>query len=73
MLDYKTRELVTISALAAMSGTAGQLKYHLGAAMNAGLSANQVKDFVKVLDERVDTKQAKIAHEVLAEVLENKQ
>ena len=31
-LDYQSRELATISALASMTGTAGQLRSHLGAA-----------------------------------------
>ena len=33
-LDYQSRELATIAALASMTGTAGQLRFHLGAAMN---------------------------------------
>jgi 4-carboxymuconolactone decarboxylase len=38
ILDFQSRELVTISALASMTGTGGQLRFHLGAAMNTGLS-----------------------------------
>jgi alkylhydroperoxidase/carboxymuconolactone decarboxylase family protein YurZ len=51
-LDWQSRELATVSALASMTGTAGQLWFHLGAAMNAGLTAAQMKDFVSVLDPR---------------------
>lgn len=68
VLDYKTRELVTISALAAMSGTESQLKFHLSAAMNMGLSIDALKDFIIVIDKRVDSNQAKIAQQVLNEL-----
>jgi 4-carboxymuconolactone decarboxylase len=36
-LDHQSRELATISVLASMTGTAGQIQFHLGAAMNTGL------------------------------------
>ena len=36
VLDFQSRELVTIFALASMTGTAGQFLFHLGAAMNIG-------------------------------------
>src|SRR5688572_6812973 len=36
-LDFLSRELATIAALASMTGTAGQLQFHLGAAMHTGL------------------------------------
>jgi 4-carboxymuconolactone decarboxylase len=38
ILDYQERELATIAALASMPGTAGQLQFHLGAAMYTGLT-----------------------------------
>ncbi len=38
VLDHRSRELVTISALAAISGTEGQLRFHLGAATNTGFN-----------------------------------
>jgi len=42
-----------MSALASMTGTAGQLWFHLGAAMNTGLTEAQMKDFISVLESRV--------------------
>lgn len=72
ILDYKTRELVTVSALAAMSGTQGQLKFHLGAAMNVGVKADQLKGFVAVLNANVDHAQAQIAKQVLDDVLKSR-
>ncbi len=71
-LDYQSRELATISALAAMTGTAGQLRFHLGAAMNTGLTEAQLKDFVSVLKSKVGKKEAETAHEILSEVLSSR-
>jgi 4-carboxymuconolactone decarboxylase len=71
-LDYQSRELATIAALASMTGTAGQLQFHLGAAMNTGLTEAQMKDFISVLKSKVGTKEAESASEILAEVLSNR-
>ena len=49
VLDDQARELATIAALANMKGTAGQLKFHLGAAMNTGLTEAQMRQFIEVL------------------------
>src|SRR5919199_3053529 len=68
-LDYQSRELATIAALASMPGTAGQLRFHLGAAMHTGLTEAQMKDFIAVLQAKVGTKEAESAHEILSEVL----
>lgn len=72
-LDYQGRELATISALASMTGTAGQLRFHLGAAMNMGLTETQMKDFISVLEARVGRKEAESAHEILSKVLGDRQ
>lgn len=72
VLDYQNRELVTISVLAIMTGTEGQLRFHLGAAMNVGLSSEQLKAFIVVLDTKVDKNQAKTANRVLVDVLKNR-
>ena len=72
ILDYQSRELATISALASMTGTAGQLQFHLGAAMNTGLTETQMKDFISVLKARVGNKEANIASEVLSKVLSSR-
>lgn len=71
-LDHQSRELATVAALAAMSGTAGQLRFHLGAAMNTGLTEGQLRDFVRVLGARVGEAEAGNAGKVLAAVLEQR-
>ena len=68
-LDYQSRELATISALAGMAGTTGQLRFHLGAAMNTGLTEAQMKDFISVLTDTVGKAQAESAQKILNEVL----
>ncbi len=69
MLTHEERELATIAALANMSDTAGQLKFHLGAAMNTGFTEAQMQDFITVLDTRVGKSVAESANDVLAAVL----
>ena len=73
VLDHQARELATISALAAITGTAGQLRFHLGAAMNTGLTENQLNDFISTLRTRVGRKEAETAGEVLNAVLSDRQ
>jgi 4-carboxymuconolactone decarboxylase len=72
ILDDQSRELATISALASMTGTAGQLRFHFGATMNTGLTEAQMKDFISVLESRVGKKEAESAYEVLGNVLRNR-
>lgn len=72
ILDWQSRELATISALAAMTGTGGQLRFHMNGAMNMGLSEKQMKDFIAVLDARVGRDEAAGAESVLNAVLESR-
>lgn len=69
VLTHQQRELATIAALANMTGTEGQLFFHFGAAMNTGLTTAQMHEFIRVLDTKVDTKQARSARVVLTKVL----
>jgi len=69
VLDFEARELATVAALANISGTAGQLRFHLGAAMNAGLSEAQMKAFVAVLKTKVGEPESEAVGKLLAEVL----
>ena len=72
VLDFKSRELATVAALASMTGTEGQLKFHLGAAMNTGLTEAQMKDFISVLKSQVGSNEAALATKVLTEILNNR-
>ena len=72
VLDHQSRELATISALASMTGTRGQLQFHLGAAMNVGLTEAQMRDFISVLAARVGERESESAEEVLTAVLNSR-
>ncbi len=72
VLDFQSRELVTISALASMTGTGGQLYFHLGAAMNIGLSEAQMHEFTVVLKAKVGQQEAEEASAILSNVLSSR-
>src|SRR5215204_412829 len=69
ILDHRSRELATISALSSMTGTRGQLQFHLVAAMNVGLTEAQMRDFISVLAAKVGERESESAAEVLTAVL----
>lgn len=73
VLSHQDRELVTISALSAMSGTEGQLKFHLGAAMNTGFNSVQMHAFIALLNSKVGHHEAEIAEQVLSDVVQMRQ
>ncbi len=72
ILSFQDRELATIAILASMTGVDGPLRYHLGAAMNVGLSEAQMKDFISVIKSKVGTKEAENANKVLEEVIKGR-
>jgi len=71
VLNYMERELATVSALAALPAPV-QLRSHLGVALNAGLSPQELEDFVKVLDKTVGDAPASLAREKLSDVLKER-
>jgi 4-carboxymuconolactone decarboxylase len=73
VLNYQDRELATIAALANMTGTESQLRFHFGAAMNTGLTEAQMKDFISILDAKIDKKKAENAEKVLNTVLNSRE
>nr|WP_207215904.1 carboxymuconolactone decarboxylase family protein [Pseudolysobacter antarcticus] len=52
-LDWQSRELATVAALAAMPGVEPQLQAHMRISMNVGVSAAQLRQLIQVLAERV--------------------
>ncbi|MDN0085226.1 carboxymuconolactone decarboxylase family protein [Crenobacter sp. SG2305] len=53
-LDWQSRELATVGALAAMSGVESQLQAHIRISLNVGLTVPQLRQFAQVLAERGD-------------------
>lgn len=69
ILDFQTRELATVSALLAMTGTDGQLRFHFQAAMNTGLTPEQLRECIQVVGDAVGTDRTSSAGSILNEVL----
>ncbi len=69
VLTYQQRELVTVSALAAMTGVAAQLQAHIGMAINTGLTGSQFSQAFKIIDETVNKTQGDMARETLGKVV----
>nr|WP_320114682.1 carboxymuconolactone decarboxylase family protein [uncultured Desulfuromonas sp.] len=72
IISHQDRELATIAALANMTGTEGQLAFHLSAAMNSGLTEQQLNAFVAVLDAQVGSRQAAITKQILDNIVQDK-
>jgi 4-carboxymuconolactone decarboxylase len=53
VLDWQSREIATVAALAALDGVESQLQSHLGVALNTGLTADHLRSLVSVLRDRV--------------------
>jgi alkylhydroperoxidase/carboxymuconolactone decarboxylase family protein YurZ len=51
-IDWQSRELATVSALAAMSGVEPQVQAHVAISMNVGLTASQLRQLADVLADR---------------------
>ncbi len=72
-LDFQSREIATISALAGMEGVNPQLQAHFSIGFNTGLTEAQIRSLIAVLEARVGKKEAANAHEILGRVLNSRQ
>ena len=68
-LTHKQRELATIGALGAMTGTAGQLNFHLGAALNTGTTPEEMRDYLAEIERAAGAGPAEVARGVLENIL----
>lgn len=64
-LDWPSRELATVGALAAMPGVESQLQSHIRVSMNVGLTADQLRHLADVLAQRGFSDAARRAREAL--------
>ena len=71
-LDFQTREIATISALANMEGVNPQLQAHFNIGFNTGLTEAQMRSLISVLEAKVGKKEAANAYEILGKVLSNR-
>ena len=68
ILNYQQRELVTISALATMPGTEGQLQAHLRMGMNTGITIVQLEAVFTVIEKLVSKEQAETTRTVFSKI-----
>lgn len=64
-LDWQSRELATVGALAATPGVEAQLRSHLAASLRVGLTTAQLRQLIQLLAEGGDADAAKRAREAL--------
>ena len=68
-LDFQSREIATIAALAALGGVDPQLKSHFNVGLNVGLSSAQLRNVVATIETKVDKTKAHNAGRVLEDAL----
>jgi len=68
-LDWQSRELATVGALAATPGVESQLRSHMLASLRVGLSAEQLRQVIEVLKAHGDAQTAERANTALNQAL----
>jgi quercetin dioxygenase-like cupin family protein len=64
-LDWQSRELATVAALAATPGVESQLRSHMAASLRVGLTVAQLRQLTRLLADQGDVDAAKRAAEAL--------
>jgi quercetin dioxygenase-like cupin family protein/alkylhydroperoxidase/carboxymuconolactone decarboxylase family protein YurZ len=68
-LDFQSREIATISALATIEGVNPQLQSHFNVGFNTGLTEAQMKSLISIIEAKIGKKQADNAYEILGKAL----
>lgn len=68
-LDWQSRELATVGALAATPGVEAQLRSHMRASLRVGLTAAQLRQLAEALAAQGNADAARRANEALAQAL----
>ncbi len=66
VLTFQQRELVTIAALAAMTGVEPQLQAHIGMGMNTGITKTQLTAVFDLIEKHISKSQADSAKAILS-------
>ncbi|MES2787015.1 MAG: carboxymuconolactone decarboxylase family protein [Pseudomonadota bacterium] len=66
-LEWQSREIATVGALAAMPGVESQLRSHIGFSMNVGLSPAQLRQLAEVLAQRGQPEAARRVQAAIAQ------
>lgn len=72
-LDWQSRELATVGALAALPGVDSQLGAHMRMSLGVGLTGEQLRQVIELLTTKVDAGAGNRASEALTQALEAKQ
>lgn len=72
-LDWHSRELATVSMLAAMSGVEPQLQSHIGISMNIGVRPEQLSSLADVVEARFSVEAAERVRVSIQRQLEDRQ
>jgi quercetin dioxygenase-like cupin family protein/alkylhydroperoxidase/carboxymuconolactone decarboxylase family protein YurZ len=72
-LDFQSREIATISALAALERVNPQLQSHINIGFNVGLTEMQMRGLISILAVKVGKKEADNASDMLSPVLSARQ
>ncbi|QES88419.1 carboxymuconolactone decarboxylase family protein [Rhizosphaericola mali] len=65
VLTYQQRELVTISALASITGVEGQLKAHIGIGKNTGITDDQLAEAADIIQTTINKTQANTIRKII--------
>ncbi|MFF7709089.1 carboxymuconolactone decarboxylase family protein [Pseudomonas sp. NPDC007930] len=68
-LDWQSRELATVGALAATPGVEAQLRSHISASLRVGLATSQLRQVIQILARKGHAQAAERAETALAQVL----
>ena len=68
-LDWQSRELATVAALAATPGVESQLRSHVAASLRVGVTIEQLRQLARLLAEQGDLEAARRANEALDQQL----
>ncbi|MCC8107961.1 MAG: carboxymuconolactone decarboxylase family protein [Planctomycetes bacterium] len=69
-LDWQSREIATVSALASIPGVEPQLRSHINISMNIGITPAQLREITAVLGDTVDVAIGRSARAVLDSVVD---
>jgi alkylhydroperoxidase/carboxymuconolactone decarboxylase family protein YurZ len=72
VLNFREREIVTISVLVSLGGVEPQLQGHLNIGIHVGLSESQLKELMSVIETSVGKKEAEAGRKVLTNVIASK-
>ncbi len=67
VLTHLQRELVTIAALASMTGVEPQLRSHVGIGRNTGISQAQLRHAADVIEEAINPTQARLLRQLIGQ------